>query len=390
MRVLRLVLVVMLVTVSAAAQTPNVVITASGVVSAAKTLEGTLPTDDNMVIGNGTIWQNKALVQCDETLGQVIKYNTTTNAWSCVAVTGGSGTVAWGSITGTLSSQTDLQTALNGKQPTLGFTPVPNTRTVNGLGLSTDITLTKAHVGLDQVDNTSDATKNSATVILTNKQIVPRILQLSAATGTVAAPSADSADIYYRYDISGALTIPNPTATGSNPVHGQVLTFMFKSAAPQSITWGTLFTAENGIGLFGSTTGDGTTYDQVAFRYNTVSLKWGLLATTKGGRGVTPLTSSTTYTCPFDTSAECEMQATMAAGTITVAAPTGTGTPFNGQMLMLKFLCTNAQTLSLNTIFIASPNVPLPTTCPAGVTSWFMIGAKYSTVLARWQVIATN
>lgn len=30
----------------------------------------------------------------------------------------------WGSITGTLSSQTDLQTALNGKQDTLGYTPL--------------------------------------------------------------------------------------------------------------------------------------------------------------------------------------------------------------------------------------------------------------------------
>lgn len=36
---------------------------------------------------------------------------------------GGGGSVNWGSIGGTLSSQTDLQTALNGKQNTLGFTP---------------------------------------------------------------------------------------------------------------------------------------------------------------------------------------------------------------------------------------------------------------------------
>ncbi len=36
---------------------------------------------------------------------------------------GGIGSAAWGSITGTLSDQTDLQTALNGKQASLGFTP---------------------------------------------------------------------------------------------------------------------------------------------------------------------------------------------------------------------------------------------------------------------------
>ena len=36
---------------------------------------------------------------------------------------GGGGSVAWGGITGSLIAQTDLQTALNGKQASLGFTP---------------------------------------------------------------------------------------------------------------------------------------------------------------------------------------------------------------------------------------------------------------------------
>jgi hypothetical protein len=46
------------------------------------------------------------------TNGQVLKYNSSTNLW--VNGTDSSG-VAWGAITGTLSSQTDLQTALNAK-----------------------------------------------------------------------------------------------------------------------------------------------------------------------------------------------------------------------------------------------------------------------------------
>lgn len=49
----------------------------------------------------------------------------------------GSGAV-WGSITGTLSSQTDLDTALSGK--------VPTTRTINGYDLSTNRTLTATDV----------------------------------------------------------------------------------------------------------------------------------------------------------------------------------------------------------------------------------------------------
>lgn len=118
------------------------------------------------------------------------------------------GSSAWGDITGTLSAQTDLQNALdakeptitkstgilswtgaawawltsiaasfitqdsthrfatdtekstwNGKQDALGFTAVPNTRTVAGKALSADVTLAKADVGLGNVDNTSDANK---------------------------------------------------------------------------------------------------------------------------------------------------------------------------------------------------------------------------------------
>ena len=105
-------------------------------------------------------------------------------------------------------------------------------------------------------------------------------------------------------------------------------------------------------------------------------------------RRVTTLSTSSTYTCPRDTSDQCEMQMTGGAGTLTVAAPSGT--PINGDLLMLGFLCTNAQTFSWNSIFLASPNVALPTTCPADTAKFTQVGARYSTVLTKWQVIATN
>ena len=49
------------------------------------------------------------------TNGQVLKYNSTTGLWYNGTDSAG---VAWGGITGTLSSQTDLQTALDGKYST--------------------------------------------------------------------------------------------------------------------------------------------------------------------------------------------------------------------------------------------------------------------------------
>ncbi len=50
----------------------------------------------------------------------------------------------------------------NGKQDALGFTPVPDTRQVNGHALSSDVTVTKGDVGLSNVTN-------DAQEILTNK-----------------------------------------------------------------------------------------------------------------------------------------------------------------------------------------------------------------------------
>lgn len=66
---------------------------------------------------------------------------------------------SWGSITGTLSNQTDLQSAINGKQDTL--VSGTNVKTVEGQSIlgSGDISITKSDVGLGNVDNTSDADK---------------------------------------------------------------------------------------------------------------------------------------------------------------------------------------------------------------------------------------
>lgn len=55
---------------------------------------------------------------------------------------GGGGT--WGSITGTLSNQVDLQNALDAKQNSLGFTPVTNARTLTINGVTYDLTANRS------------------------------------------------------------------------------------------------------------------------------------------------------------------------------------------------------------------------------------------------------
>lgn len=73
---------------------------------------------------------------------------------------GGSESTAWGNIPGTLSDQTDLQTALNAK--------VSTTRTVNGQALSSNVTIAKADIAdLTNVDNTTDLNKPISTATQT-------------------------------------------------------------------------------------------------------------------------------------------------------------------------------------------------------------------------------
>jgi hypothetical protein len=106
---------------------------------------------------------------------------------------------------------------------------------------------------------------------LSGKRIAPRMAQLSAASGTVTAPSADvtGADVYYRLDVSGTLTIPAFTGT---PVPGQRVVFILKSAAPQTISFTTgaskAFSADTGMPLPTTTTGNGTIEDHWGFRYS--------------------------------------------------------------------------------------------------------------------------
>lgn len=70
-------------------------------------------------------------------------------------------TISWGNISGTLSNQTDLEDALNGKQDALGFTPVPNTTKVNSHSLTANVTLSNSDIGLGNVSNDSQLKRSA-------------------------------------------------------------------------------------------------------------------------------------------------------------------------------------------------------------------------------------
>jgi len=70
------------------------------------------------------------LIECTMIVGG-LPVNTAITGAQIIAASGGS--IAWGAITGTLSSQTDLQTALNAKQATL--VSGTNIKTINSTSL---------------------------------------------------------------------------------------------------------------------------------------------------------------------------------------------------------------------------------------------------------------
>lgn len=80
------------------------------------------------------------LIECTSIVGGV-PVNTAITGQQIINASGGGGSVSWGGITGTLSSQTDLQSALNAKQDTL--VSGTNIKTVNGNSLlgSGDLTI---------------------------------------------------------------------------------------------------------------------------------------------------------------------------------------------------------------------------------------------------------
>lgn len=118
------------------------------------------------------------------------------------------------------------------------------------------------------------------------------------------------------------------------------------------------------------------------------------LGTANGGLGttngflvprVTAVASSTTITADVDTTDILTQANTQAAGTLTIAAPTGT--PTNGQKLVIRVTCTNAQTLSWNAAFRGSNDLALPVaTTGSGKVDY--LGFFYNSTALKWDLVA--
>jgi len=148
----------------------------------------------------------------------------------------------WGSITGTLSSQTDLQTALNAKEASI----TAGTTSQYWRGDKSWQTLDKTAIGLANVDNTSDATKNSDAATLTNKTLN---LTSNTLSGTTAQFNTALSDGDFA-TITGTETLTNKTLT--SPRVNQIL----DTNGANSVFIGPTANAVNYFAMYNSATGN--------------------------------------------------------------------------------------------------------------------------------------
>lgn len=139
----------------------------------------------------------------------------------------------------------------------------------------------KGVLGLDQVSNTSDATKNAASATLTNKVIVSRECT-NPGTASPILINADTCDVVTIPELSQAITytFSPPTATIRHP--HQTLMIIVTTTVQRSLIFSMAangFSADNGLALPTFTRPAGRV--KYLFAWNPTTSTWALDATTQ-------------------------------------------------------------------------------------------------------------
>jgi len=146
-------------------------------------------------------------------------------------------------------------------------------KTLTSPVINTPTGIVKGDVGLGNVDNTSDATKNSATATLTNKRVNPRTSTVaSSATPTI---NTDTTDIFTITALAADITSMTSSLSGT-PVNGQKLIIrILDNGTARAITWGASF-ASRGATL--PTTTVLSKYLYIGLIYNSTAAVWDCVA----------------------------------------------------------------------------------------------------------------
>lgn len=151
---------------------------------------------------------------------------------------------------------------------------------------------------------------------------------------------------------------------------------------------GTGVTVPNGTRAFVYNNGTNVTDAITAFPSNVVTLTGTQTLTNKNiQKRVVSIADGTSITINADITDIATQTNTQALGTLTINAPSGT--PFNGQQIMLRLQSTNVQTFSWNAIFQGSDDIALPTVS-TGSNKYDFMGFQYNSTAAKWQMLAKN
>lgn len=302
----------------------------------------------------------------------------------------------WGGITGTLSSQTDLQSALDAKQNSLGYTAEneANKDTDGTLAANSDtkypsqkaaktyidtglsgkentLGFTPENVSNKDVDGTLAA--NSDTKYASQKATKTYVdTGLSAKQNSLGFTPEDVSN----KDIDGTLAANSDT---KYPSQKAVKTYVDTGLSAKQNSLG--YTAED----VANKDIDGTLAANSDTKYpSQKAVK--TYADTK--RGLTPrvtsTTTATTLTINCDTTDEAVL--TALASALTIANPTGTALDAQKLFIAIKDNGTiRTITLGANIIDVFG-QVPASTTA----NKWVYIGLRYNTSAAQWHVLAAN
>lgn len=195
------------------------------------------------------------------------------------------------------------------------------------------------------------------------------ILQLNTDGHVLAAVPAPT-DMFLMADVSEALTV--------NKTKAILYSYLVNLAAQSALQ--ALVTSQAAGDLFYASSA--TALSRLALStvpYSKLRVNAAHSAPEWGGSlpRVTVAASSTTPTPNCDTTDEYEIDSL--SDNCTFGAPTGT--PINGQKLMIITLASGARTLAWNAIYVAHGTV-LPASLASG--KWMHIGFRYNSTLTKW------
>lgn len=145
--------------------------------------------------------------------------------------------------------------------------------------ISTPTGIVKGDVGLGNVDNTSDATKNSASAVLTNKTLIAisNVVEEITTTASSSTPTPTGGSLRNYFTVTALAANATIGAPTGSPVDGNKLFIRIKdNATPRTLAFNAIYRFSSDLAAPSTTVTSKTLY--MGFIYNGVDSKWDMLA----------------------------------------------------------------------------------------------------------------